>query len=201
MSGAPSSAKKTRQRGAKGLAAAAAAISALLFTSCANPALEAYYSTSVLGPTRQIVHHPSGEALHFNYRGGTVIYRPFVGSKWLSKRSPSTSSEFSDSVTRNLPNGCLVYACARAEQIRLQPRNGESKSQVIGFSRATGGGHAFVIYEKGGRLIGEDNLGFRGKLPRYRNRSPSEALRLARTFQALSGRPGVPVQAWFLGSF
>ena len=169
-------------------------------TGCSSPAVDAYESTGIFGSSRELISYDAGLALRFSYRGGTVIYVPYVGSRWIAQNR-SVGTFISSGRSADLPNACLLYACERAEEIRLRPRNGESGSQVIAYARADGGGHAFVVYRKNCRLIAEDNLGFRIELPGYRVRSPQEALRLATLFHTQTARRGYPVAARFLGDY
>jgi|GEM_PF-3856481 hypothetical protein len=139
----------------------------------------------------------------FSYRGGVVNYWPSKGSQWTPTGGKNDGKIFADTPTAAaLPNGCLVYACARAEQIRLNSSHRETKSNVITYRRADGSGHAFVVYKKDQAFIAEDNCGNKTRVPAYENRSRAEALYLAQTFQRRTGSGiSMPVQAAFVGSF
>jgi hypothetical protein len=156
----------------------------------------------VLEVSRTIFRNPNG--MHqFSFRGGVVNYWPSRGSQWIAADGPQTGATFAaapDSAT--LPNGCLVYACARAEQIRLHPQSGESHSRVITYRREDGSGHAFVLYKSRGAYMAEDNYGRKTPMPAYRNRSSAEALYMAQTFQKRTASQNfAPIQASFVGKF
>jgi hypothetical protein len=145
----------------------------------------------------------NGEFQQFAFRGGVVNYWPLRGAQWTAGRGAVSGETFATTPeSANLPNGCLVYACARAEQIRLRSQNGESQSRVITYRRADGSGHAFVLYKSGKTFVGEDNFGNRTPMPSFENRSASEALFMARTFQKRTSIGSfTPVQATFVGKF
>jgi hypothetical protein len=140
---------------------------------------------------------------HFSFRGGVVNYWPSRGSQWTAGGSTQAKGVFADaSSSAALPNGCLVYACARAEQIRLHPRQGESQSRVITYRRSDGSGHAFVLFKAGKRYVAEDNCGNSTVMPAFANRSSAEALFMAQTFQKRTAAGySAPVQASFVGKF
>ena len=161
-----------------------------------------YRTPSVLEASRAI--YRSDDSFHqFRFRGGVVNYWPSRGAQWTAIRGKGPRETFADaSQSADLPNGCLVYACARAEQIRLQPRGDESQSRVIAYRRADGSGHAFVLFKKGKTSVAEDNSGNRTVMPAFENRSASEALYMARNFQNRTASGYfAPVQASFIGKF
>lgn len=101
-----------------------------------------------------------------------------------------------------MPNGCLVYACARAEQIRLNQNDGETQSRVIAYRRSDGTGHAFVLFKRGNAYVAEDNCGNTAVMPVFENRAAAEALYMAQTFQKrTTAGLSAPVQASFIGKF
>lgn len=139
----------------------------------------------------------------FTFRGGVVNDWPSRGAQWTEDRNAQAKGTFADaSNSAALPNGCLVYACALAEQIRLRPRHGESQSRVITYRRSDGSGHAFVFFKSGSTYVAEDNSGNITPMPAFANRSSAEALYMAQTFQkrAAAGY-STPVQASFVGKF
>lgn len=183
---------------------------ALLLIPClshANQAFRAYDATPIFGPSREVVRENDHFVYRFPYRGGTVSYRPGSGSEWSGGTNPARESNSPAGFGKSnriasLPNGCMVYACARAEEIR---RNGgaSGKSQVIGYKCADGAGHAIVVFEKGGRFIAEDDRGFRLPVQAWTSRSTAEALAIARDFQQRTYPSGyaAPVRASFIGQF
>lgn len=180
------------------------AVAMAALSGCAHHAYEAYNTTPIFGASRRVIKTESDFAYQFAYRGGLVTYLPSAGARWSrSAAAPKRSHYSGPSGPGQLPNGCLVYACSRAEEIRLHPRNRESGSQVICYSRADGSGHAFVLYQRAGRTVAEDNRGIRTFLPSYKNRSGSQALYLASIFQQRSGglNSSPAVQAAFVGRY
>jgi hypothetical protein len=176
---------------------------AALLTGCASPAFQAYNATPIFGKSREVLKDRSDFAYRFTFRGGTVTYRPDQGAQWFPKGGRSRGETFSGGhSSAALPNGCLVYACARAEQIRLRPAKGESRSQVVGYKRSDGSGHAFVLFEKEGIPLAEDNSGTRAVMPHPLGRSSAEALCMATLFQRRARLGGSePVQASFVGRY
>ena len=157
---------------------------------------------SILNVSRTIFR--SNDSFHqFKFRGGVVNFWPSRGAQWSAGRVKGSRETFADaSRTADLPNGCLVYACARAEQIRLHPRGDESLSRVIAYRRADGSGHAFVLFKRGKTYVAEDNSGNTAVMPAFENRSASEALYMARNFQNRTAAGYfAPVQASFIGKF
>ena len=89
----------------------------------------------------------------------------------------------------------------RAEQIRLGQSKNAFRSQVVTYTRSDGGGHAFVVYRKGPFTIADDNLGFHAVMPPFSNRSPAEALRLAKVFQLATRGHSNAISASFVGRY
>jgi len=164
---------------------------------------KALYRTPFLLSASRTVSRNDASFHQFRFRGGVVNYWPKRGAQWTVSRVKGPRETFAGAArSAGLPNGCLVYACARAEQIRLQPRGDESQSRVIAYRRKDGSGHAFVLFKKGRTYVAEDNSGNKTGMPAFENRSASEALYLARHFQShtAAGFFG-PVQASFIGNF
>jgi len=135
------------------------------FALHANQAFRAFDATPIFGEMREVVREGNQYTYKFPYRGGTVSYRPKSGADW-KKEGSLTSREVAGSARAlgnsypTLPNGCMVFACARAEEMRRIPSAG-TRSQVIAYKRFDGSGHAFVVYQKGGRSLAEDDRGYR----------------------------------------
>jgi hypothetical protein len=149
------------------------------------------------------IFRQNGQAHQFTFRGGVVNYWPTRGAQWTSGRDSASGGTFAGAPdSAALPNGCLVYACARAEQIRLHPNGSESQSRVITYRRSDGSGHAFVLYKSGSAFVAEDNSGNKTPMPAFENRAAAEALFMAKTFQKRTAA-GIfdPVQASFVGKF
>lgn len=153
--------------------------------------------------SRTIFWNNASEIHQFSYRGGVVSYWPSRGSQWTRDHSPQGSGVYAAApASAAMPNGCLVYACARAEQIRLDRNDGETQSRVITYRRSDGSGHAFVLYKQGKVYVAEDNCGNRSEMPSFENRSAAEALYMARIFQKrTSAGYSNPVQASFVGTY
>lgn len=182
---------------------AVALLAMATLASCANPAFEAWNATAVFGESREVFKDGGDFIYRFNFRGGTVNYRPDQGAQWIPAAGCRGSATYSAGpAPTSLPNGCLVYACARAEQIRLQSSRGETRSQVIGYTRSDGSGHAFIIYQKDGMPMAEDNSGARTAMPSPIGRSSAEALCLAELFQKRTQSTGsAPIRASFVGRY
>lgn len=139
----------------------------------------------------------------FTFRGGVVNYWPSQGSQWRAGPNSADGDTLAGaSEAADLLNGCLVYACARAEQIRLHPMPGESQSRVIAYRRSDGSGHAFVYYKNGSTFTAEDNYGNTTAMPAFENRAASEALYMAKAFQKrTSAGRFPPASASFVGAY
>ena len=112
------------------------AISLAGCVSQAEHARQARDLTPIFGDSREIVQSRNNYLYRFAFRGGKVVYWPERGAQWLPDAPNGTRGTFAAGLGYSpLPNGCLVYACARAEQIRLRPECGETRSEVIGFRR------------------------------------------------------------------
>lgn len=152
----------------------------------------------------QTIFRNKDSQLHqFSFRGGVVNYWPSRGSQWTrDPGTPGGAIYAAAPASTSMPNGCLVYACARAEQIRLDRNDGATQSRVIAYRRSDGSGHAFVFYKQGDSFVAEDNCGNLAKMPSFENRSAAEALYMARIFQKRTAA-GIsnPVQASFVGTY
>lgn len=173
----------------------------------ANQAFRAFDATPIFGEMREVVREGNQYTYKFPYRGGTVSYRPKSGADW-KKEGSLTSREVAGSARAlgnsypTLPNGCMVFACARAEEMRRIPSAG-TRSQVIAYKRFDGSGHAFVVYQKGGRSLAEDDRGYRLEVPAWKTRTPAEALSIAEYFQTRTHPASfpAPIRASFVGEF
>lgn len=172
---------------------------------CESPVFEAYRSTAIFGPKREIFSVDNKYYFQFPYRGGYVTYEPYLGAYW--GRTPESRShvDWVDSKGSSAPSadtvvrGCLIYACKKAETIRLGGLPGASRAQVIGYQRMQqGGGHSFVVYDYRGRTIAEDPVR-QVSVSRWTERTPAQALRLAREFARTTFNP--PKVAAFYGDF
>lgn len=177
-----------------------------LLAGCANPAFQAYEATPIFGESREVVHTNNQYTYQFAYRGGTVTYNPATGAEWKDdarQDSRTDGTMGSGKKAASLPNGCLVFACARAEEIRRTSPAQRPRSQVIGYTRADGTGHAFVLFEEAGAALAEDDRGCRLTVPAWKTRSAEEALALAKTFQRLTHPADFPdpIRASFIGTF
>ena len=154
--------------------------------------------------SRTIFWNNESEVHQFSYRGGVVNYWPSRGSQWTRNHSTQIggTTYAAAPASASMPNGCLVYACARAEQIRLDRNDGQTQSRVVAYRRSDGSGHAFVLYKSGQAYVAEDNSGHRTAMPSFENRSDAEALYMARAFQKRTAA-GIsnPVQASFIGTY
>jgi hypothetical protein len=174
----------------------------------ANQAFRAYDATPIFGDMREVVREGNKYTYRFPYRGGTVSYRPKVGADWKKEGSLTSSREVAGSARAignsfpTLPNGCMVFACARAEEMRRIPSRG-SRSQVIAYKRFDGSGHAFVVYEKDGKSFAEDDRGYRLQIPSWKARTAAEALALSEYFQQRTHPASfpAPIRASFVGEF
>lgn len=172
----------------------------------ANPAFRAFDATPIFGDSREVIRENNNFSYRFTYRGGTVTYRPKMGAEWKKDGAAASDSVAGvKGVNRNypvFPNGCMVFACARAEEMRRNPALG-IRSQVIGYKRADESGHAFVVYEKGGRWFAEDDRGYKLSMPAWKNRTPEQALDIAKRFQSQThpASSAAPVRASFIGVF
>jgi hypothetical protein len=173
----------------------------------ANVAFRAYDATPIFGEAREVVRENNRYTYRFPYRGGTVSYRPKIGADWKKEggTAPESLAGSSRAVTHSypiLPNGCMVFACARAEEMRRIPSRA-TRSQVIAYKRLDGTGHAFVIYEKDGIYLAEDDRGCRLEVPAWKSRTPAEALAIAGYFQQRTHPANfpVPVRATFVGEY
>lgn len=173
-----------------------------------NPANVAYDRTPIFGASREVVRSTEGYVYNFPYRGGRVTYVPAKGSYWEKadgKTSSGTVSAGAPTLSLNsrLPHGCLVFACARAEEVRAGSTPGASRSQAVAFQRTDGSGHAFVIYSLHGKTIAEDDRGYRVTVPDWNGRSQTEALRIARAFsnQTHPANFPQPANAKFIGEY
>lgn len=176
---------------------------AVIFLGCVNPVFEAYQSTEIFGPSRKVFMVNNKYYYQFPYRGGFVTYDPYIGAYW-SKIAPNSgqkdvfdpSKDFHDSDI--VINGCLIYACEKAEKIRRGGFPGASRAQVIGFRRVQTVGHSFVVYDYRGRTIAEDNTRWAFVSP-WTERTPAQALRIAQQFNrsVFNG----PTSAVFYGDF
>ncbi len=155
----------------------------VLGSGCADPAFQAYQATPVFGNSRGIVHSGHASQYQFHYRGGLVTYDAWRGSFWsMDRRHQPVGRALEPGQIPWFPNGCMVYACMRAEEMRMGWQPGK-RAQVIAYNRWNGCGHAFVVYDLPGvGTFGEDDLGRRVRLPSWKARRPEEALRLAKLF-------------------
>ncbi len=176
-----------------------------ILCGCANPVFEAYQSTAIFGPTRGVFSVNDKYYFEFPYRGGYVTYEPYLGAYWSRSAlgrsqvdwvdGKSGDPPYSDTVVR----GCLIYACKKAETIRLGRLPGASRAQVIGYQRIQkGGGHSFVVYDYNGRTIAEDPVR-RVPVSQWTKRTPDQALRTAREFTRTTFNG--PKVAAFYGDF
>lgn len=173
----------------------------------ANQAFRAFDATPIFGEMREVVREGNQYTYKFPYRGGTVSYRPKSGADW-KKEGSLTSREVAGSARAlgnsfpTLSNGCMVFACARAEEMRRIPSAG-SRSQVIAYKRFDGSGHAFVVYEKNGKSLAEDDRGYRLQVPAWKSRTPAEALAIAEYFQSRTHPANfpTPIRASFVGEY
>lgn len=147
-----------------------------------------------------------GILAQFPYRGGTVVYSPASGSNWVqtpksrAKKKQIGGKLQSSRVSAGLPQGCMVYACVKAEEIRHGKHPGLSRSQVISFQHSEGR-HSFLTYWKDGALYAEDHRRFPVRMASsYERRS---ALALSREFVSKSTPGSVmnpPISAYVLGA-
>jgi len=177
----------------------------VLWSGCADPAFQAYQSTPIFGKSRGIVRNGHVYQYQFPYRGGLVTYEGWRGGVWSmdkSGRPVGAVRAMEPGQAPPFPNGCLVYACMRAEEMRMGWQPGR-RSQVITYFRGDGSGHAFVVYDLPGASFGEDNLGRRVRLPSWKSRTPEEALRLATVFcrQTKARVSSYPREAAFIGMY
>ncbi|GAT32122.1 hypothetical protein TSACC_2519 [Terrimicrobium sacchariphilum] len=177
----------------------------VLWSGCADPAFQAYQSTPIFGKSRGIVRNGHAYQYQFRYRGGLVTYEGWRGGVWSmdgSRRPVGVAHAMEPGQAPPFPNGCLVYACMRAEEMRIGWQPGR-RSQVIAYYRGDGSGHAFVVYDLPEGVFGEDNLGRKVRLPDWKNRTSSEALRLATAFcqQTKARRSSYPREASFIGMY
>lgn len=173
----------------------------------ALPAALAVLLAACQHPSAGSVSYRRAEAedypFQFGYRGGIVTYRPAFGAKWSPQGDDGAGIFASGPEPSLLPNGCLVYACSRAEQIRTDPGEGESRSRVVCYRREDGSGHAFVLYQKDGKSCAEDISGSCTVMPPFGNLSSAEALFMASTFQKRTHPRNFspPIQASFIGNY
>lgn len=177
----------------------------VLWSGCADPAFQAYQATPIFGGARGVVRTGNTYQYCFPYRGGMVVYDGWRGGFWSmdkSRRPVGVARAIEPGQVAPLPNGCLVYACMRAEEIRMGWQPGR-RAQVITYYRWDGSGHAFVVYDLDGMSFGEDDLGRRVRLPSWKARTPDEALNLARLFcQRTNARSiAYPQEASFIGMY
>lgn len=176
----------------------------------ADDAFQAYDATPIFGDSREVIKIGKRYAYCFPYRNGTITYRPKSGASWVKASGESArnignnpSVRGSSSAAQELPNSCLVFACAKAEEIRygLFPR--KSKSQVISFRRSDGSGHAFVVFIQNGLAYAEDDRGFVVPVSYWQDRSPAEALRISRDFSVQTHPANFPspCKASFVGEY
>lgn len=176
----------------------------------ADQAFRAYEATPIFGDNREVIKVGRRFVYCFPYRNGIITYRPKTGASWA--KSPNGESvanvgvgpDANSSVAASrLPNSCLIFACAKAEEIRfgLFPR--KSKSQVISFRRTDGSGHAFLIFHQNGLAYAEDDRGYVVPVSLWQDRSPAEALRIAKDFSAQTHPVGFPspCKASFVGEY
>ncbi len=160
---------------------------ALLLPGCANQVFLAYQSTPALGQARKIVSINNTYYFQFPYRGGFVTYEPKDGAFWRKtplslKHAGTVNDKNNPPSSASLINGCLVYACERAEIIRRGGLPGAKRSQVIGYQRMDNSGHSFAIYDFNGRTIAEDDQQRRVDVSPWTERTPAQALKIAREF-------------------
>lgn len=177
----------------------------------ADDAFQAYEATPIFGENREVIKMGKRYAYCFPYRNGTITYRPRSGASWVKTSTGETvanvgnspSPRGSSDAAHGLPNSCLVFACAKAEEIRygLFPR--KSKSQVISFRRSDGSGHAFVVFIQNGLAYAEDDRGFVVPVSYWQDRSPAEALRISRDFSVQTHPANFPspCKASFVGEY
>jgi len=177
----------------------------VILCGCANPVVEAYHSTGIFGPSRKVFSVNNKYYFQFPYRGGFVTYEPYFGAYW-SRVAPNQSHvDWVDSKGGGAPyaetvvRGCLIYACKKAETIRLGGLPGASRAQVIGYQRMQkGSGHSIVVYDYNGRTIAEDPLR-QVQVSPWKERTPAQALRIAREFSRTTFNE--PTVAAFYGDF
>jgi len=179
----------------------------VLMEGCASDyADEAWKMTPIFGGSRSVSRGSSGSVYRFYYRDAVVVYNPYTGSTWSNtgkKILAGAGGALGGSRKAiNLPNGCLVYACAKAEEIRLHQYPALCGSEVIGLYWPDGRGHALVIYKTGGRAYAEDDRGFVVPVNPWQSRSAMEARRIADEFMARTSLdPVFPASsASFIGS-
>jgi len=182
----------------------------ILSIGCARSVVQAYNSTPIFSKSRHI-YQVNGKYLYrFHYRGVCVTYRPNGGAT-IGKHAANPGSIVSVSDLDNnfptriggLANGCLVFACAKAERIERGLELGVTRSEVIAFVRTGGTKHAIVIYNKNGKTIAEDDFGYVAVITNWKARSPAQALLLATMFTYAThvyGSPQ-PLRARFVGKF
>lgn len=145
----------------------------------------------------------SAERYRFQFRGDTITYDPYAGSSW-SRPAKKTAHDYqrssafaSSREVANLSRSCLLYACAKAEEIQRGAHPGLSDSRVIGFASFRGK-HAILLYRKGGAFFAEDHRQF----PVHISAQANGALSVAREFVAKTsgGRDRVPMKAYLIGS-
>jgi len=175
-----------------------------------DAAFEAYDATPIFGENREVIQKGDKFVYCFPYRNGTITYRPRSGASWVKASTGEKVANVgvgpavrSSSAAAQLPNSCLVFACAKAEEIRygLHPR--KNQSQVISFRRTDGTGHAFVVFRQNGLAYAEDDRGFIVPVSLWQNRTSAEALRIARDF-SIQTHPAnfpSPCKAAFIGEY
>jgi len=177
-----------------------------------DAAFTAYDATPIFGENREVVRKGDRFVYCFPFRNGMITYRPKSGASWVKTStgervsnigSGSSATAKNSSAAARLPNSCLVFACAKAEEISygLHPR--KSQSQVISFRRVDGTGHAFVVFRQNGLAYAEDDRGFIVPVSLWQDRSPAEALRIARDFSAQTHPANFPspCKAAFIGEY
>lgn len=179
-----------------------------------DAAFTAYDATPIFGENREVLRKGDRFVYCFPFRNGMITYRPRSGASWVKASTGErmsnigsgtvpTPSTKSSSAAARLPNSCLVFACAKAEEISygLHPR--KSQSQVVSFRRPDGSGHAFVVFRQNGLAYAEDDRGFIVPVSLWQDRSPAEALRIARDF-SIQTHPAnfpSPCKAAFIGEY
>lgn len=177
----------------------------------ADAAFRAYEATPIFGESREVIRQGERFVYCFPYRNGTITYRPRSGASWaktptgerVANVGVGPASKQSSTAAARLPNSCLVFACAKAEEISYSLHPRKSQSQVISFRRADGSGHAFVVFRQNGLAYAEDDRGYVVPVSFWQERTSAEALRIAREFSVQTHPANFPspCKAVFIGEY